>query len=131
MATDQAARLRFRGRGAIEMVALVPGAHLAEDDDRDDRRDCEPSDAALSVRNDDQGREQWSERAARIAADLKDRLREAMLPPRRQSRDARGFGVKHRGSRADESGRHQHAGIVGRQGERHQPDQGRGHADAQ
>ena len=124
-------RVRFLDHGAVEMMALVPSAHLPQDPEREDRREREPCDAALSVRNDDQSREQRPDRATRVAADLKNRLRQAMLAARGQARDARGFGVKDRGSCADERRRHQHAGIVGRERERDEPDQGRGHAEAQ
>ena len=111
-------RVRFRRRGTVEMMALVPAAHFPQDANRENGREREPGDAGSPVRNDDQGRKQRSDGAARVAADLKNRLRQTVLPARGQARDARGFGVGDRGPGADGRRRHQHAGIVGRERER-------------
>ena len=50
---------------AVEMMALVPAAHVPQDANREDGREREPGDAASAVRNDDQGGEQTVRRRCR------------------------------------------------------------------
>ena len=55
------------------------------------------------MRNDDESSEQRTDCAATVSANLKDGLCEAVTSAGGETRDARGFGVKHRRSRADEA----------------------------
>ena len=70
---------------------------------------AEPRDAALAERHDHRRRDQRPERAAGVAADLEQRLRQAVLAARGQARDARRLGVEDRRAGADQRRGQQHA----------------------
>ena len=59
-------------------VRLVPDADARQDGDRHERRDGEPRDAALPVRQHDERRQQRAHRRPGVAANLEERLGEAM-----------------------------------------------------
>ena len=63
-----------------------------------------PGDAALAIGRHEQRRGQRAERRAGIAADLEQRLRQAMTAARRHARHAAGFGMEHRRAEADQHG---------------------------
>src|SRR5579885_3678369 len=69
------------GSGGGRMVGLVPRAHLQEHENRYQRAEPEPGDAALSCGEHHKRRQQRPQRGPRVAADLKEGLREAMPPP--------------------------------------------------
>ncbi len=78
-------------------MGLVPGADARRGSIiADERDDGEPGDAALAVGQHDKRGEQWSGGRAGVAADLKQRLREAVTSAGRQARHARRLGVKDR-----------------------------------
>ena len=101
----------------------VPAADAPEHRDRDDGRDSEPGEAALPARQHDERREQRTERRAGVAADLEQRLREAVLPARRQPRDPRRLGMEDRRADADERRRREHGAEVPGPREQQQPGQ--------
>ena len=77
--------------------------------------------AGLAVRHDDEGGEQRARRSAEIAADLEQRLREAVAAAGRHARHARGFRMKDRRAHADQRGREQDDRIGRRLGHQHRP----------
>src|SRR5476649_2142522 len=66
-----------------------------------------PDDAALSVGQDNEGCQQGSHGGAGISADLKQRLRHAVLAARRHAGHARRLRMEHRGTHAHQRHRHQ------------------------
>src|SRR5579883_686287 len=62
-------------RAAVE---LIPAADRAEDDDAGERRQREPGEAVLPARQDDERCGERAQGRAEVAADLKQRLREAV-----------------------------------------------------
>jgi hypothetical protein len=86
-------------------VIAIPGADSREHYDANERKQRKPDD--LSAIGDDRRREEWSEGAAGVAADLKNRLGKAEAPARAEVRDARGFRMKNGGAEPDERDRHE------------------------
>ena len=82
--------------GICDAIALVPVTHLIEDDHADQSGSGEPGNALLATRQDDEGGEQGAERRAEIAADLKERLGQAMPSARGKTRHTRGLGMEDR-----------------------------------
>ena len=117
--------------GAIKMLAFVPCAHLCQHGDGEHRGERKPRETRLSVRNDDPGGEQRTHRAARIAAHLENRLRQAVAAAGSQPRNSRGFRMKDRRARPDQRRGRQHARVVRRECQSRHADQGEAHADAQ
>src|SRR5438046_2308524 len=85
--------VRGRGSRGARMMCAIPASHIEEHHDSEQRGEAEPGDARLPVWHDDESGEQRAEGPARVATDLKDGLREAMLSAGRHARDARRFGM--------------------------------------
>ncbi|MNS90801.1 hypothetical protein D3C72_1248660 [compost metagenome] len=60
------------------MLSRVPAADLDQHDDGQQRREDEPRNVTFSVGGNDHGGQQRAEGAAKIAADLEQRLRQPM-----------------------------------------------------
>ncbi len=110
------------------VLMAIPHADAREHDHRDQREEREEGNAALSVGHDDPHGEQWTDRRAGVAANLKDGLRQAIPPTRGHARDPRGFGMEDRRAGADHRGRHQQHGETGGERQRKQTQQGKTHA---
>src|SRR5262249_58484080 len=91
-------------RKARDPVSLVPVSDVDQQEDAEQRREREPGDARLAVRQHDEGREERTCGCAEVAADLEYRLRETVLATARHARDARGLRVKYRGAGTDQCG---------------------------
>ena len=118
-------------RRAVEVVALIPGAHFPQHGEREHRGDPKPGEARLAVGNDDPGSEQRPRRAAGVAADLEYRLRQAMATAGGETRDARGFGMKDGRARTDQGRRREDARIIRRPRQDEEAGQRESHAGAQ
>jgi hypothetical protein len=124
----------YRNRRRLRVdddVRLVPGTDAAQDDHRDEGNDAEPGDAALTVGQHDERRQQRSCRRPGVPADLKERLREAVPAARGQTRDARGFRVENRRPDADECDCDEDGHVGRRARQQEQADQRESHADRQ
>jgi hypothetical protein len=88
----------------------------------------EPGDARLSARHHDERRQQGPERLPGLAADLEQRLGEAVAAAGRQAGHACRLGMKHRRSRADEHGSDQQHGIIAGVRQHDEADQRASHA---
>ncbi len=87
--------------------------------------------AFFPERHDEKCGEQGAHGLTRVPTNLKQRLREPVLTAGRQTRNARGFGVEHRGADADERRRDQNRIIVPGKGEQKQTAERDRHADRQ
>ena len=127
-----AAGSRAGGRfGVARVVGGVPHADARKHHHRQQSAEGEPGDRALPPRQDDERGHQGADGAADVAADLEQRLGEAVAPARSHARDARSFWMEHSRADADQrGGEHQHR-ITVRQRQQNQPDQGCAHADGQ
>ena len=88
-------------------VSLVPVPDRPEKQHPQHRREREPCNAALALRQHEERGEQWSDRRTGVAAHLKKCLCEPMAAAGCETRDTRGFRVKDRRSQPDE-GRREH-----------------------
>ncbi len=112
-------------------VLAVPDADLPEHDHRRQRRDREPRQAALPVREHDEGRQQRPERRPRVAADLEERLREAVLSSGCQPGDSRRLRMEDRRADADQRGGREHSREMVGPRQEQQTRQRESHADGQ
>src|SRR3954463_13509487 len=84
-------------------VVAIPDPNSREHDNADEREQRKPDD--LPAIDDDRRGQERTERAAGVAADLEDGLRETKTAARAQMRDARRFRMKNRRAYADERDR--------------------------
>ncbi|CAM2158991.1 hypothetical protein PT2222_50047 [Paraburkholderia tropica] len=112
-------------------MRLVPAADLREHEHRHQRGHREPRDAALTMRNDDRGGQQRSERRARVAADLEQRLREAVAAARGHARNPRRLRMEHRRAAANQRGGDQQHAEARRDRHQQQAAEREAHADGQ
>jgi hypothetical protein len=92
-------------------------------------RKREPGDAGLPARDYDEGCEKRPDRLPEIAADLEERLSEAMPAAGRCPGDARGFRVEHGRAGADEGGRDDDEAVRLGEGEQQEAAQRDAHPD--
>ncbi len=118
-----------RGSGALLADVDVSSGGPGHQDHGDERRDGEVGDAALPSRHDDEGRQQWPQRAAGLAAELEDALRHAVLPARRVAGHPCRFGMEDRRADADAGRGQQQQRIAAGGGEADEASQGEPHAD--
>ena len=106
-------RARLHARKA---VVLIPDADIAQDRDRQQRHQREPRDGTLAETEHDRRRANRSQRLAEIAADLEQRLREAIASARSHAGDARGFRVERRRTKSNQrrGGQQQWIGVADR-----------------
>jgi len=99
-------------------AALGPRADVRQQNDAEQRHKRKPRDARLAARQ-HKRREQRAQRGAGVAADLKQRLRHAVLSTGSHARHARRFGMKHGGAHAHQRRRDEHGCVAGgeRQGQ--------------
>ena len=112
-------------------VVAVPDADLPEHDHRRQRGDRKPGQAALPVLEHDESRQQRPERRPRVAADLEERLREAVLSSGCQPGDARRLRMEDRRADADQRGGREHCREMVGPRQEQQPRQRESHADGQ
>jgi hypothetical protein len=117
--------------GGCRAACAIPVADLEQDQHRHQRRTAEPDQALLALRHHDEGGQQWTRRLAEVAADLEQRLRQAVAAAGRHARHARSFGMKHRGAHADHRRRQQDQRIGAGLGHQQQAGQREAHADHQ
>ena len=128
----RAGRRRRGCAAAARRVRWYQRPTLPEHHDREQRRDREPGDARLAARQHDERGEQRPERRAGVAADLEQRLREAVPPARGHARHARRLRVEDRRAEPDRApAATSRRGIAPRHREAEQADEGEPHADRQ
>src|ERR1700680_3760419 len=99
----------FTGSEQIQHVLLGPSAYPSEQNDGEQNRKRKPQDTPLTFWQHNQSREQRPERESGIAAQLKQRLGQAVLAARSQASNAGRFRMKNRGARTDQrSGDEEH-----------------------
>ncbi len=114
-----------------EVVGAIPDADAPEHADGDHGDDREPGDARLAVGHYDRRREQGADGRADIAADLEDRLGEAVTAARRQTSDAGRFRMEDRRADPDQPGRDQKHAVCRRDRQQDQAAEARAHPDGQ
>src|SRR5690349_19549494 len=108
---------------------VIPAAETAENEDADECENGEQGHAALPMRQDEERRQQWAERRAEIAADLKHGLCKTMLAAGCQARDARRLRMEDRGTKSEQDRAHHQNRIVRCEPQRHHASATAGHAE--
>ena len=116
---------------ARQAVMLVPGADIIKDQDAEQRQAARPGNAVLAIDRHQRGGEQRPDGRPRVAADLKQRLRQAMPAAGRHARDPAGFGMEHRRPDADQHHRDQDDRIASGDAQKQKAEQGGDHAGRQ
>ncbi len=112
-------------------VAPIPVPEPGEHDDAAERHQREPGKAALPAWENDECGGERPERGAEIAADLEQRLREAMRSARREAGHARRFGMEDGRTQPQQHRAGHQYRVARREGERDQPGHRRGHSERQ
>src|SRR5205823_635691 len=116
---------------ALQMseAILIPTADSDEHDDAEECGDGKPGGTDLSVGKDDEDCKQRPDGRARVATDLKERLREAVLAARGHSGYAGGFRMEDCRAHADERSSEEQQGEGGGDRQQQQADEGEDHPD--
>ncbi|VGP01898.1 hypothetical protein SB00610_00659 [Klebsiella quasipneumoniae subsp. similipneumoniae] len=122
-------RLRF---ALIHPVLCgVPAADLRQHDDSQQGGQYEPGDVAFTIRGDDHRRQQRTKRTAEVAADLEQRLGQAVTAAGGHPRYAGRFRMENRGAGTHQRGGQQHHTEATSQRQEDQTAEGKAHAHRQ
>ena len=111
--------------------AFVPASQYCQQSHSNKAYQREPSEAALSSRQDDERRQQRPECVANIATDLEEGLREPVSATRSQPRDARQFRMKDCAAKPEQRPAGEQHGEARREGQRDDAQQCAAHAEGQ
>ncbi|MOA03201.1 hypothetical protein D3C78_1226890 [compost metagenome] len=89
------------------MLCRIPTADLYQYDNRQQRGQHKPGHITFSVWRNDDGGQQWTERATEVAAHLEQRLGQTVTTPRGHTCHPRGFRMEYRRARPDQCRSHQ------------------------
>ena len=131
-APRQTGQLGHVPSGRPRRSSALPAAPVADREKhrhRQQRRGREPGDARLTPWDHDKGGQHRPERRADIAADLEQRLRQAVAPARSHPGDTRGLRVEDRGTDADQCGRKDEHRIARSARQQQKADERDTHAD--
>src|ERR1700685_3541975 len=102
-------------------ILLIPMAEPRQDDDASQSGEREPGKPGLPARQHDERGGQSAERRAEMAADLKQRLSEAMRAAGSKPSDARGFRMEDRGSEPEQHRADKQHAVARRESDHEQP----------
>jgi len=112
-------------------VLLIPTARVVQDNDSNQCDQREPDDIALCPCANYERGQQWPQRLAGVAPNLKERLSKTVAAAGGESGQARRFWVKNGRTQSDRGGCHQDHRVAIRQSEQNQTYQGKSHPDCQ